>query len=61
MKIFENGVVRDMTAEEVAEMEKLATEIPAPEPTPEERIAALEQNNAELREVMDALIIGVTA
>ena len=61
MKIFENGVVRDMTAEEVAELEKLAAEQPAPDPTPEERIAALEQDNAELREAMEALLSGVTA
>lgn len=50
-----------MTAEEVAELEKLAAEAPAPEPTPEERIAALEQDNAELREALDALLSGVTA
>ena len=61
MKICENGIYRDMTAEEVAELEKLATEMPAPEPTPEERIAALEQDNAELREAMEALLSGVTA
>lgn len=61
MKIYENGIYRDMTAEEVAELEKLTTEMPAPEPTPEERIAALEQDNAELRKAMDALLSGVTA
>ncbi len=61
MKIYENGIYRDMTAEEVAEMEKLATEMPTPEPSPEERIAALEQDNAELREAIEALISGVTA
>lgn len=61
MRKYENGVYRDMTAEEIAEMEKLATEMPAPEPTPEERIAALEKDNAELREAMDALLTGVTA
>ena len=60
MKIYEYGIYRDMTPEEVAEFEKLISEQPAPEPTPEERIAALEQNNAELREVMDALLLGVT-
>lgn len=59
MKIFENGVVRDMTAEEIAELEKLAAAQPTPEPTPEERIAALEQDNAELREAMEALLSGV--
>ena len=42
MKICENGIIRDMTAEEVAEFEKLTIEMPAPEPTPEERIAALD-------------------
>ena len=61
MKICENGIIRDMTAEEIAELEKLATEAPAPEPTPEERIAALEKDNAELREAMEALLSGVTA
>lgn len=61
MRICENGIYRDMTAEEVAEMEKLAAEAPAPEPTPEERIAALEQDNAELRDALDALLTGVTA
>lgn len=61
VKICENGVYRDMTAEEIAEFEKLAAEQPAPEPTPEERIAALENDNAELREAMEALLTGVTA
>ena len=61
MKKYENGIYRDMTPEEVAEFEKLVAEQPAPEPTPEERIAALEQDNAELREAMDALLSGVTA
>lgn len=61
MKIYENGIYRDMSAKEVAEFEKLATEMHAPEPTPEERIAALEKDNAELREAMEALLTGVTA
>lgn len=60
MRICENGVYRDMTADEIAELEKLATEMPAPEPTPEERIAALEKDNAELREAMEALLTGAT-
>lgn len=60
MEIYENGTIRDMTAEEIAELEKLAAEAPAPEPTPEERIAALEQDNAELRSAIEALISGVT-
>ncbi len=61
MRICENGIYRDMTPEEIAELEKLAAEVPAPEPSPEERIAALEQDNAELREAIEALITGVTA
>ena len=60
MKIYENGIIRDMTPEEIAELERLAAEAPAPEPTPEERIAALEQDNAELRSAIEALISGVT-
>ncbi len=61
MRICENGIYRDMTTEEIAELEKLAAEQPTPEPTPEERIAALEKDNAELREAMEALLSGVTA
>lgn len=61
MKICENGIYRDMTAEEIAELKKLATEMPVPEPTPEERIAVLEKDNAELREAMELLLSGVTA
>ena len=63
LKVYENGILRDMTTEEVAELEKLAADMeamPAPEPTAEERIAALEQDNAELREALDALLTGVT-
>lgn len=64
MKVYENGILRDMTADEVVEFEKLAAEMaamPAPEPTAEERIAALEKDNAELRDALDALLTGVTA
>lgn len=61
MKICENGIYRDMSAEEVAELEKLAAEAPAPEPTPEERIAALEKDNAELRDALEALLTGATS
>lgn len=61
MKKYVNGEYIDMTAEEVAELEKLAAEAPTPEPTAEERIAALEKDNAELRDALDALLTGVTA
>lgn len=60
-RICENGSYRDMTAEEAAELEKMAAEQPAPEPTPEERITALEKDNAELREAMEALLTGATS
>ena len=56
MKKYVNGKYIDMTAEEIAELEKLASEMPAPEPTPEERIAALEQDNAELRKAIETLL-----
>lgn len=61
MKICDNGVIREMTAEEIAELKKMALEAPTPEPTPDERIAALEKDNAELREAIEALISRVTA
>ena len=53
MKIYENGIYRNMTAEEIAELERLAAEQPAPEPTAEERIAVLE-------EALNMLLSGVT-
>ena len=42
-KININGVTREMTPDEIAEMERLAAEMPKMEPTPEERLAALEE------------------
>ena len=42
-----------LTAEEIAELEALAAEQPVPEPTPEERIATLE-------EALNMLLSGVT-
>lgn len=59
-KININGVTRDMTAEEVAEMERMAAEMPTPEPSPEERLAALEQENKHLQEALNLLLSGVT-
>ena len=53
MKICENGIIRDMTVEEIAELEALAAEQPAPEPTPEERIATRE-------EALNMLLSGAT-
>lgn len=53
MKKCVNGIYIDMTAEEIAELERLAAEQPAPEPTAEERIAVLE-------EALNLLLSGAT-
>lgn len=53
MKICENGIVREMTAEEIAECEKMAAEMPAPEPSLEDQVK-------ELREAFDLLLSGET-
>ena len=56
MRIAEcrNGktVYRDATAEEIAEFERQQAEMPEPEPTPEERLAIMEDAFAELCEVI---------
>ena len=46
MKKYVNGKQYDMTPEEIAEWEQSTSSTPAPEPTAEERIAALEQELA---------------
>ena len=46
MRICDNGIYRDMTAEEIAAWEHAIADTPAPVPTPEERIAALEEQLA---------------
>lgn len=48
MKICENGIIREMTPEEITELEAMAAEMPVPEPTAEERLAALEEAMLEL-------------
>ena len=53
MKKYINGAYIDMTAEEITELERLAAEQLTPEPTPEERIAVLE-------EALNMLLSGVT-
>ncbi len=60
MKIYENGIYREMTAEEVAELERLAAEMPEPEPSLDEQIAELRTSNAELREALELLLSGET-
>lgn len=60
MKIYENGIYRDMTTEEVAELERAAAEMPEPEPSLDEQIAELRTSNAELREALELLLSGET-
>lgn len=45
-----NVIKRIITAEEIAEIERQAADIPPAAPTAEERIAALEETNAMLTE-----------
>lgn len=48
MKKCINGKYIEMTPEEIAELEAMAAEQPVPEPTAEERLAALEEAMLEL-------------
>lgn len=52
MKVCENGIIREMTTEEVAEYEALAQEAQIPVPTAEERLDALESAMLELMGVV---------
>lgn len=47
-KILENGKIRELTPEEEAALRSAAEETPAPEPTMEERLAALESAMLEM-------------
>ena len=47
-----NGFSIEMTAEEIAELERLQAEMPEPEPTPEERLAELESQNQMLTQCL---------
>ena len=46
MRIYDGKTYRDATPEEIAEIERHRAEQTDPEPTPEERIAALEEELA---------------
>ena len=48
----------DMTPEEVAEFERMQAELPEPEPTPEERLDALETTTDDMILLMAELIGG---
>ena len=49
-----NGKMVEMTAEEIAELERMAQELPPPEPTTDDRLA-------ELEEALELLLSGVTS
>ena len=51
-RICDNGVYRDMTAEEIAELEAQQTEAPAPTPTIEERVASVEEDTKVIRAIL---------
>lgn len=59
-KININGVTREMTAEELAELERTEGETPAEQLALEERLSALEQENKDLKEALTMLLEGVT-
>ena len=51
-------VYRDATTDEIAEMERQKAEIPEPEPTPDERLNALEATTDDMILLMADLIGG---
>ena len=51
-RIYDNGITRDMTAEEIAELEKMQSEMPAPTPTIEERMASVEEDTKVIRAIL---------
>ena len=52
MKKYLNGQYIELTAEEIAELEKMQTEAPAPTPTIEERMASVEEDTAIIRAIL---------
>lgn len=55
-KININGIIREMDEKELAEYERMAAEMPTPEPTVEERLTALETENTYLKEALEMLL-----
>ena len=52
MKKCINGQLVDMTAEEIAELEKMQSDAPAPTPTIEERVASVEEDTKVIRAIL---------
>ena len=49
---FVNGKLIELTAEELAELEKMQTEAPAPTPTIEERMASVEETVEAVKTIL---------
>lgn len=58
MRIYDKGVYRDATQEEIAELERQRAEMPEPKPSPEERLDALETTTDDIVLLMAELIGG---
>ena len=52
MRINIDRVTRDMTPEEIAEYERIQANLPAPSPTPEQRLDVLEPTTDDLVEII---------
>ena len=52
MNMCENGAIRPMSPEEIAELNRWQAEVPESEPTPDDRIAELEAQNQVLTEFL---------
>ncbi len=57
-KININGLSRDMTAEEIAELEAIQANTPTPSPTPEQRLDTLENATDDIVLMLADLIGG---
>lgn len=57
-KININGITREMTPEEIAELEAMQAQMPQPVPTPEERLDVLENTTDDIILMMADLIGG---
>lgn len=66
MRIYDNGIYKDMTPEEIDEWEKLQQETDPPEPSLDDRVKILESTKAnqtevdELNEALNMILEGVT-
>lgn len=57
-KININGITREMTAAEIAQMEAIQAQMPEPQPTPEQRLDVLEGTTDDIILMMADLIGG---